>query len=86
MKGNLAVEGGFSLQNAQNDLSDAAQTVGAVMWKTLFEGGGERVNMGEGSSGLFHTPYELPFVVFSAFWTPFFLTCQVLRSGPHWPA
>lgn len=78
VKGNLAVEGGFGLQDAQNDLGNAAQTVGAVMWKTLFEVGGERVNMGEGSSGLFHTPYGLPFVVFSAFWAPFFLTCQVL--------
>ena len=67
VKGNLAVEGGFSLQNAQNDLSDAAQTVGAVMWKSLFEVSGERVNMSEGSSGLFHTPYELPSVVFAAF-------------------
>ena len=83
VKGNLAVEGGFSLQDAQNDLGNAAQTVGAVMRKTLFEVGGERVNMGEGSSGLFHTLYELPFVVFSAFWTPFFLTCQVLRTFSH---
>lgn len=81
VKGNLAVEGGFSLQDAQNDLGNAAQTVGAVMWKTLFEVGGERVNMGEGSLGLFHTPYELPFVVFSAFWTTFFSTCQVLSPN-----
>ncbi len=67
VESNLAVEGGFSLQDTQNDLGNAAQTVGAVMRKTLFEVGGQGVNMGEGSSGLFHTPYELPSVVFSAF-------------------
>ena len=31
VKGNVAVEGGFGLQDAQNDLGNAAQTVGAVM-------------------------------------------------------
>ncbi len=82
VQGYLAVEGGLRLQDSEQHFSESHQGICSAMGQAVLQIGGERVSMGQGSSGDRHRPRYCPLCCLSASHTPFILKCQLLRSRP----
>ncbi|SMB82152.1 hypothetical protein SAMN00790413_04867 [Deinococcus hopiensis KR-140] len=65
MNGDLTVQRGLGLKDAEQDLRQATEGVGTVMREAFFEVRGERVNMRKGGTGTDHTSICRPFSGFS---------------------